>query len=120
MLCVSPLIKTSYINLTSLSGLKEVNIEKVHVVTSLFHGDGIDVVVVVRAVCAPQVDLRAVCAGRRRIRAVCEFCRDVMLRAVCATTTSRLRAVCVLSKLLRVLVEVIFRRKISTWTVEAT
>ena len=66
--------QTSNVNLTSLSGLKEVNIEKVHVVSLWFHGDGIDVVVVVRAVCAPQVDLRAVCAVRRRIRAVCAFC----------------------------------------------
>ena len=43
-------------------------------VTSPFRGDGIDVVVVIRAVCASQVVLRAVCADRRRIRAVCAFC----------------------------------------------
>ena len=90
----------SHFNLTSLSGLKKVNIEKVHVVTLSFHGDGIDVVGVMRAMCASQVGLRAMCVDRRRIRAMCVFC-NVELCAMCTTSTRDTRNVC--DPILRVL-----------------
>ena len=84
--CVFYPNSNSHFNLTSLSGLKKVNIEKVHVVTFLFHGDGIDVVGVMCAMCASQVGLRAMCVDRRRIRAMCVFC-NVELCAMCTTPT---------------------------------
>ena len=62
-----------------------------------------DVVVVVRAVCAPQVELRAVCADRRRIRAVCAFC--IFRQVACSVRfyDERVYVQCASSRLLRIL-----------------